>query len=314
MRSVLIPLAACLVWAGTAAAQVAAPSLVPTPVLTVVGRNPAVVPWDAPTRVALDHGIVKIDRPSTPAINPDNAGTRDALAAEAVGQNIGASIQYTRLEFKSDPSQGSITAKNVDWSAQLGAQLGGRFSVGIGLETSEFSSALSLPDKTNVQKLGATLRLADSFYLGAELNKETEENTGAAPPGKLSRNIRKYGAAYRWRDKERGVHVEVYRRFAPANSDPAVGFTQDEANQHGATVEFVFASILVSYGSSKTTAQDVAGVPQNTVRQHIATIGYTPMTGLALVASSAKNQSTDPVTGASVNEATTVSAGAAIQF
>ena len=61
MRTLLFTLAALLMTAGMAAAQVAAPSLNPTPTFNIDPWNVATFIWDGPSRLGISYGTIKYD-------------------------------------------------------------------------------------------------------------------------------------------------------------------------------------------------------------------------------------------------------------
>ncbi len=317
MRTLLMALAAVLATAGIAAAQVAAPSLNPTPQLSFdLAPNPAVVPWDGPSRVGAAYGNVKFDDPvNTPALNPDAKGHSLALLAQVVGSRVGAAIHYSKLTLDVDPSAGGGSQEQTDLLAQVGAQFGQRFSLGIGLDSGKKTDSSGKNEEDTTPLAGATLRLGEVVYLGAAFGSQTAKNKAVAPTQQVKRDVTQYGIAYHWREKERGVHVEAFRAYAPAKADPAAPtISLDESRISGGTVEAVLANILLGYATSSEKAMDPAGVQKDSTQTTTISLGYVPAPGLAIVANRFSRRNFTPATGVTIGQASGLDVGVAMQF
>ena len=313
MRTLLITLAAVLATAGIAAAQVAAPSLNPTPTFGLAPQNPATLSWAGPSRIGASYGTIKADSPATPA-SPDSKGKLQGLGAQYVGEVVAAGVQVNSAKFEQDASLGGGTAEFDINSLALAAQFGKRFSLGLGYQSVVNRSTGSGEQTETVPYAGATVRLGEVIYLGIAGGTATAQDKSIVPTAELKRSALQYGVAYFWHEKDRGLHVEAFHAKREAKVDAASAFSVDESVINGGTIEFVFANLLVGATMQTEKTQDTLGVPGETEKATNLSLGYTTAPGWAFVLSQFSEKDTDPTTGAVQSEIKGVSLGAAYQF
>lgn len=274
MKRIGLTLAAVLMAAGTAAAQVAAPSLNPTPIVFGPPGNPASIVWASPSRVAANVGRTTVDAPNNVRVA---SGTGRSVLGGFVGEHVAFAAAEQRVRLDADPTVGTgsleLTGVNV-----LGAVQFKQF-VSLGLDRERSSVLDSTPAGNSVVQeerltaVGFTLRLANIFYIGGaggtvDFTKE---------PNHFKRNLRREGVALYHLGKGGSVHLEVYHE-----SKEAAGTIDDGTDTRGISAEAIWRSALVSYTARRVDSTDNSGVA--TKSQDIASLslGWVPESGLAV--------------------------------
>jgi hypothetical protein len=328
MRTLLMALAAVLAAAGMAAAQVAAPSLNPTPTLSLMPvvtpntifvpgpSNPAVLPWDGPSRIAAAYGTAKLtDIAIAPTINPVAKGTARGVLVEGVGETFAAAAQVNTSRMDIDPVFATGSLETKVQRIGLAAQFGKRFSVGLGSESVENTNTSFTPALDFQQSLvmgGATVRLGEVFYFGAAGGTETIKDK--LTQEQVKRNALQYGIAYLWRDKERGAHIEAYHAQRPAKLYPSMAPAAAANDVNGFTVEVMLARVLLGYSTQQDKTKNDVGTPLDKNSVATLTLGYDMAPGLAFVLSKYDGKSENASTGTVNFKTSGMNAGVAYQF
>jgi hypothetical protein len=320
-------LAAFMAAAGIASAQIAAPSLNPTPTMSLqplqtpspfikflpTPVNPAVLPWDGPSRIGVTYGTAKVD--SLLPVDPALKGKASGVLAEAVGETFAAAIQLNTMTQDYDPAIVTGTFETKVQRIGLAAQFGKRISVGLGRETvgtTDTSFPTAIDQEDTLTTGGITVRLGEMFYLGAASGSETIKDKQLGQ--EVKRNALQYGLAFLARDKERGAHIEIYHAQRPARLFPNAAPAAAENSVNGVTVEFMVARILLGYATQKDKTKDDVGVPLEINSVTTVTLGYDMAPGLALVVSRYGGENQNAGSGVVNFKNRGLNAGAAWQF
>ena len=291
MRTLLLLIAALLAFAGAIHAQIAAPRLNPIAIESTITSsflspspfNPAVLPWDGPTRIGGALAGAEVDdRSTTP--DPDADGGAIALKLRWVGKIFAFGADVLASELDIDPAVGGGTLDVSQVSIGFAGQFEEVFSVGAGVQGGE----VTLPGvsvEAGLPLVGATVRLAEVIYLGLAIGDETFEDTLANQ--EADRTVTRFGVAYHWRDDDVGLHIEAYRQEIDAITTP---FTEDEEESDGFTLEVVFANILIGFESFTTDFTDPSTGFQGEAEKTTISVGWSPGQGLALVASATEQE------------------------
>lgn len=264
MRTTLAVLALLFLVAGTAAAQIAAPSLIPVPSFTNAPGNPAVLSWDGPSRVGLGYGDAKLEDPP-----PNGPGDGNVLAARAqyVGETFSAGVGWDQLSLALPA--GSL---DVDASAlQLSGRVGDWLSVGISHEAAKRTDPGGTLDVT-ASTLGAVVRVG-VFYVGANSGSVDVEKAGVSQ----GTDVTRYGLAYLWQDKSGGLHVELAH-----DSQARIASFEDGTSNNLVNVEARFGSVALGYLSQSREVEDAAsGAVTGEQDLETLTVAWVPEQGLA---------------------------------
>ena len=307
MRSLLMCLMALPVVAGSALAQIAAPSLnpTPTPSLTpLVGvsttfnpatTNPAVLSWDGPSRIAASYGTAEIRDFVIPGVNPAAKGHANGFLLEYVGETFAAAAQTNKSWMVLDPFLGGGSLETKVQQVGAAIQFGKRVSIGIGHHSVENTNQNVNSDlQQTTPMVGATLRLAELIHIGIAAGTETVKDKVGQE--QVKRNSLHQGIGVLWRDKDRGIHAELYRSKLPARQFPSLLPATADENISGATLEVKFAGVLLGFNThTNRTANSGADIAKNTVTT--TTLGYALSPGLALVATRYGGKSVNSATG-----------------
>ena len=253
MRSILFAVAALAMVAGSAAAQVAAPTMNPVPAFTAVPGNPAVLSWDKPSRIGAFYANATLADGTGAEIG---TGHFTAVQAQAVGEYFAAGVVGAKLDVDIDPiAQPVVGGPKVvqRFSTVVGAVKPTDWvSAGISRETDrrEINGEVA----SRVTTGGLTLRFGGVFYLGAVMGKDTIE-TSLLPNQDAKRDLMRYGAGIRWENASGGVHLEAFKE----NRDGALlPFAVDQSSVGGGTLEVRFARVGLSF-----TTHDRTDINQN---------------------------------------------------
>jgi len=311
MRSLILILAGLLL-AGTAAAQVAAPSLNPTPTLSFAPGNPAVLPWDGPSRVGIAYGKREQDVPGAP-VSPVAEGDVTSLNAQWVGETFAAGAAIVSLTDDVDPlfGGGQSTIDAQVWG--VAAQFAETYTMGLAYEKVTIVGPPVAPgDETETTPLfGGTARFG-AFYVGISGGTGTREDN-LSPPDEVQRAMRNYGLAYYWREKGAAVHAEYYRGQRDAAVDLVSGYNTDEEVISGFTLEAIYSDFLFGYQSQSNELTDFLGAAVNSQDLTTITLGYVPAPGWSFVVAQFDHDTFDAA-GVSQGSASTTSVGVTLSF
>lgn len=292
MRIIIMAVATLLAFAGAIHAQVAAPRLNPiaiestAPIFFGHPSNPATLPWSGPSRIG--GGLLDLEEEDATGIQTLE-GDGKMLQARWVGEMFAVAAEVLNSDFEDVPPPGAF-----DFDAFLiGAafQWGEVFSIGVGLESQEFSVG-TFSVKETLPVAGATLRLAEVIYLGVATGEATVELSDPTFTGEVDRTVTRLGAAYFWRDDDRGLHLEIYRE--ERDSEQSITLEASGKDSDGFTVEVVFSNILIGYESITTEFTTFAGADLGPDEETIISVGWAPGQGLALVASKSEIEERGP--------------------
>jgi len=327
MRTIGFTLGLLLLFGSYAVAQIAAPSLNPTPTLALMPMaspislfvpgpsNPAVLSWDGPSRVGATYGNGAITDfvIAPPGLNPAAKGKTSGLLIEGVGQTFAAAAQVNSQSLNLDASIGGGSLDTKVQRIGVAAQFGNRISIGIGSDSAESKNSQTNIDVAEAAILGGvTVRLADVIYIGAASGSAKVKDKIAMED--VSRHVLQYGIAYLRKDKGRGLHVEVFHAARPAVAYPSTNPAAAEDDINGFTVEAMFAQILLGYASQTDKTKDSAGIAVTKNSLSTVTVGFDMSPGLALVATRNIGRVTDVATGSTIFNTNSSQLGVAWQF
>jgi len=277
----MLTLAAMLVMAGAASAQVAAPLLNPTPILSPSPSNPATASWDMPSRVAAAASRTEFDAPAV--ASPFAKGGSVGALAEYVGDRFAFVAAGQRLKVDAEPSVGSGSNTQTSSIVAASVQFDQTYSVALGQE--HLRTENTIPPAGTIDEttplLGATVRLGNALYLGMA------GGTAKFAPGggpQVDRGVLRYGIAYAWRDKTGGLHAEVYadQRKAGTNG-PSVANGQ---NATGGTLEVRAGSLFAGYEGRTSKKEDPSGASTGKDVFTTISVGWVQDPGWGMVLSS----------------------------
>ncbi len=281
LASTLSPLllaALLLAGAGSAQAQVAAPSLVPFGFVT---ENPAVMQWGAPSRVGVAYGQFQqtLDPPVGPALND----TLYSAGIRLVGNYLSAAVDGTHTETS---GVASFTANSDTLNGALGVRLGPMVTFGVA-QNSRTVKVTGDPspesDQVDAPGIGVSVRLGEWFFLGAgEAREYLSQTVTGVTPGTLTtyRDIEKYGIGIRTGTTVL-MHLEYYYIGRTNYNDPILPntiFFSGKETQGVGVAEFIFGPILVGYRQSHVDRN--SGEP--TTDLQVADLGWAPRLGLSV--------------------------------
>lgn len=264
--------------APSALGQIAAPSLVPA---TFSGENPAVIKWGAPSRIGF--GAVGQRTATDPATERIDFGGGFA-GLRLVGETLAFGIEAVTL----NDQESSIKDQREFGSAALAAQNGNVLAWGIGYNAykQEQNGGMGVQDfevESKEQVFGISLRLADVWYIGGAVGRESVSRRAFDPL--LMMDQRFYGE----RDTVRAglgfrrpgtvlVHAEVFG-ISRGDFDTRInGEKFGSENTSGGTLEFVFGSILIGGEARRTKRNDSGDIISRTS----GAIGWAPRQGFTL--------------------------------
>ncbi len=305
MRLIGLTLAALLAAAGMASAQVAAPLLNPTPPVFSAPNNPAVLIWDAPSRVAAQLARLTIDAPPGTRFAD---GTSRGLLGAAVGEYVAAGAAVQRLHLDADASAGGGSIQIDSSTVDLAAQIASVVSLGVGQERSKLMDTTvggsGVPQEETLPVAGFTVRLANIFYVGGA-GGTVKFSRG---PASYDRRVRRLGVAVLDMAKDGGVHLEVYReRKAPA------GAIDDGSDTKGLSAEVIWGSILLGYLARSVDKANDSGILTGTNKIAAVSLGWVPQARLSIVLTGARDELRDPA-GTATGRFSTREVGAAWKF
>jgi hypothetical protein len=261
-----------------ALAQIAAPLLIPA---TFSGENPAVIKWGAPSRVGF--GGVGQRTTTDPATERIDFGGGFA-GLRLVGETLAFGVEAVSLNDR----ESSIKDTREFVSAALAAQNGNVLAWGIGYQAfkQEQDGGTGLQNfamESKEQVFGVSLRLADVWYIGGAVGRESVSQQFHDPF--LAIDSRFYGE----RDTARAglgfrrpgtvlVHAEVFG-ISRSDFDTRPGGNKiGGEDTSGGTLEFIFGNILLG-GETRRTKQNDSG---DIFTRTSGDIGWAPRQGFTL--------------------------------
>ena len=313
MRGIWIVAAFLLATATATQGQVAAPRL--NPVIPESGGiiNPATLIFGGPSRIGL--GLAS-DR----TFEETNNGKTTTVAegdGKFLGQGrfvgdffaIGVEIGRVELTLPGTDFTGEINGSMVNATLQFGEIL----AIGIGQQNTElirkgtfidfpippFLAPFEIVEERSLPMVGASLRLADSFFIGVASGSETFNisvfvDISPVPPliiigsEEVQRDVTRFGVGYFSRDLENGLHVEVYQeeREAVDLINPDVNLLLPilaGEETIGATLEVVFTNILIGLEKISTKFTNLTGAVIKEKKEQGISLGYAPANGFSIV-------------------------------
>jgi hypothetical protein len=279
------------VLAGTsheAAAQVAAPSLVP---FTFTTENPAAIQWGGPSRIGIGAGQQQVTASSGFTDNPNY--TASGAGVRLVGERFSVSADTVRFDRVHKPATVPTgeTDNSEDDNGAIAAKLGSHLALGLGHSVNEQQSAGAI-QPTRIREItsqaGLSLRLGEWFFLGGSTGRDVvnyKDFATATNDFHTQRDVTKYGVGIRTGGAVL-THLEYYvvdkQKYADRTSPllVAANFGSGHETSRTGVAEFNFRGLLLGYSTTHTELD--TGGP--TVDSDIADIGWAPYTGLTVVA------------------------------
>lgn len=260
---------------GFVSAQVAAPVLNPTALMATT-ENPAVLQWNAPSRVS-----VGLHSGSNASFNSAGVQTFAAdlpgwfVQARAVGESLSIGVEHLDIDIK---PKGLPTIDYKQTQAALAGQIGDLVAIGVGQDgiTQEQPGTTS---ENTLRLAGASVRLFEHLYLGAAGGTEQISVTGSPAS---NRAVTRYGIGWHTRSDRNGLHLEVtHEERDEYENSPGVFF--DRGKVDSAILEAIVVNVLVGLGSrSENVVHPTSGNGFDEDRR-IAVLGWVPASGLAIV-------------------------------
>jgi len=314
MRRIPVILAALVMIAGTAQAQVAAPSLVPTAPRVLdptsvpaeanfTPANPAAMQWGAPSRVGI--GTLR-SRLTSDAPNTDDLTYQGNYGgARLVGESLSLGAEVASIS----EVESTFALDNSSANAALAAQFGGwmAFGVGYASNTIEFGNST---DESTTPSGGVSLRLGESFFVGGALGEQSlshSDDDPLSPDFEASRRVEWYGVGFRT-GGDVLFHAEINvenRRHYEINGRESGGYRV----QQGVLELNVWNILLAARAGSVDTK--IKG--KSPLGYTAADIGWAPLQGLALMLHVERLQDDDTASGYTDTFETTA-ASVAYQF
>jgi hypothetical protein len=190
-----------------------------------------------------------------------------------VGENF--SVGAEKLDLEID-IVGGISYKYTVTQVAAAAQIGGFLALGVGQEEIHDTGS---DTRTKLPIYGASLRLAEVFFINAHGGVQTSQTSGAAD---LSRNVRRYSLGYRIRDETSGFSVRYLKETRESYVTSAgVVFGEEENAYYG--IQLVFSNILLGVNGAKiAVTNETAGSGFDESRSGFR-VGWLPQNGFSLV-------------------------------
>ena len=287
MKSISLLAVLLLLAAGQAAAQVAAPSLLPGtarvvdaeqffdlaipslerfsgPDLTFVPINPAAMQWQPHSEVGV--GLMKSSGTYDDTLTPGSIDFSGQFAGLRWGGEY-ASIGGEAMRWKGH-SQATSSHESELTDAAVAAQGFGVLALGARRYRSKQKFHFDIGAGTNDQLYvdqksgGASLRLGHLFYLGYAAGHERVVFNNLTAPGNnlyYARGVRAYGVALR-SDTGSPWRVEVYRTHKEGQLDPTGSISLNEESDTAVVLEAQFGGLILGVASHNGKATGVAPV------------------------------------------------------
>ena len=189
-----------------------------------------------------------------------------------VGENFSAGAE--KLEIEID-IVGGITYKYTDTQVAAAAQISEILALGVGQEEVHDTNS---DTRTKLPIFGASLRLAEVFFINAHGGVQTSQTPGAAD---LSRNVRRYSLGYRIRDETSGFSVR-YLKETMHPYQTGAGVISDEQDNAYFGIQIVFSNILLGVNAKLDITNQTAGSGYEESRSGFR-VGWLPQNGFSLV-------------------------------
>ncbi|HEX9841198.1 MAG TPA: hypothetical protein VGC20_00555 [bacterium] len=290
MRALAI---ACAIWAlalpAAAWAQVAAPAFNPFTIRE--SGNPAVQQWRPDSFVGAGLADGTLDQPTQTA---DISGKFAQLTL--VGERLSFGLSW----LSNDLTVPEGSAQQTFAAASVAGRLADWLSLGVGLEKGEFDTAAQ-EDEASLPIAGASVRLGESFYLGAALGKEKRTVTQFGPPASVdaSRSVTRLGLGALWRSDVSALHLEAYREERKDYDFPLPVGSRDGFRANWLVAEANMRGVLLGVASAKET--DVSGSNPRDKRVTRLVVGWAPRAGFTVAYLGIREKTEDSL-GAFVEE------------
>lgn len=267
-----------LAMAGTAMAQVAAPTLGPVNFPNLYRQNnPATSPWRAHGYAGATVARVEMEAAGAP-VSPAAKGSGKQFDLNLVGQQFG--LEVSRFDFSAsvDASLGGGDLALANTSVLAGMRIGDVVGIGLGHERQEDNSSTGPGPDEDLTLAGVNLRLFGVLFLGAAGGtvKATD------PSGvEFDQPLMRYGIGLVFGDANR-FHAEWFHESKDAFQDLALGLTRDGRNTDGATVEALLGSFLFGYHARNSETVDTVGTVFGKEKWRTYSVGWYPSAGLSL--------------------------------
>ncbi len=211
------------------------------------------------------------------------------------GESWGVGFDMFHFDLTIDPLFGGggdfvIDNKNIGLSFSLGDIV----SIGVGQERQHQEEPFRISTET-LPLAGVSIKIGGMFYVGAAAGTETVETEDPSVAGSFEegdRSVGRVGVAFHTRDETSGFHLEAY----VSNSDgiTTINNNNDAIESKGVILEMVFADFLLGYERLDLEHLDATtNVLNQDQRAQVVSLGYTPMMGFNLVASSGSYEITE---------------------
>jgi hypothetical protein len=267
-----------LLVAGPAWAQVAAPNLDPTGILST-SLNPATLQWNASSVAGLGYFTGQNETTSGGVLTNANTLTGPTAQLRLIGDYASVGVETLNLKIK--PALGGATFNFTDSQAALAGQLGGFLALGVGEDVTNTNAS-----GTNVRDAlmngGVSIRIAQRLYLGASSGTDTHSGL---PFADAKRTITRFGVAYHMHDKMDGVHVEAYHEDwgELALNLGGVYTYQDKEKWDTVKVEVLKSGYLFALTSRKIVIDNRTIGTTSTEHRTGFDAGYVPDKGVSVV-------------------------------
>ncbi len=190
-----------------------------------------------------------------------------------VGENF--SVGAEKLEIEISPV-GGTSYKYTETQVAAAAQIGELLALGVGQDEIHDTGSQT---RTKLPIYGASLRLAEEFFIGAHGGVQTQTATGIED---LSRNVRRYSLGYHIRNESSGFSVRYLKETRdPYVTSAGVVFGEEENAYYG--IQLVFSNILLGVNGAKiAVTNETADTGYDESRSGFR-VGWLPQNGFSLV-------------------------------
>ena len=287
------------VFPGLAAhAQVAAPGLLPF-------ANPATLAWEFSPIIFTSLLFVEqsATRNSAAALDREGEGSGVLLRARHPGDSIALGIQYLDASLDLGNSDVGTTKQRLrTYVLGIATRIGEKIALGAGMESIEEREASASSDLelgTSTFLVGASLRLAEVFYLATVHGRRRLKSNIVQQDGQ-GRNMSRFAVGLRWFNSTMLVHTEYSREDSPPFREVTFsalpGFTFDVMDTRVDTfvAEVIVKGIFIGFTAADTITLG-SPLKNETIRTEFATIGIVAKSGLIVTLTSRIEETDDRI-------------------